>query len=67
MRPSSSSFEACSPTSIGGTTLVQPSRIKSKFAEYDENTAPGVSGHKHESTDEHRLNRTLHGQTAQQM
>ncbi|KAJ2065794.1 Cdc7p-Dbf4p kinase complex regulatory subunit [Coemansia sp. S146] len=65
MRPSSSSFDACSPTSIGGATLVQPSRIKSKFAEYDENTAPGVTGDKHESTEEHHLNRALHSQVQQ--
>ncbi|KAJ2793273.1 hypothetical protein H4S07_007103 [Coemansia furcata] len=63
MRPSSS-FDACSPTSIGGATLVQPSRIKSKI--YDENTAPEATGDKHDQTDERHRNRALHGQ-AQQM
>ncbi|KAJ2028326.1 Cdc7p-Dbf4p kinase complex regulatory subunit [Coemansia sp. S610] len=63
-RPSSSSFDACSPTAIGGATLVQPLRVKPKFgAVFDENTAPGD---KYDSADEHHRNHALHGQ-AQQM
>ncbi|KAJ2491750.1 Cdc7p-Dbf4p kinase complex regulatory subunit [Coemansia sp. RSA 2050] len=63
-RPPSSSFDACSPTAIGGATLVQPPRVKPQFgAAFDENTAPGD---KYESTDEHRLSHALHGH-AQQM
>ncbi|KAJ2884898.1 hypothetical protein IWW38_005378 [Coemansia aciculifera] len=59
------SFEGCSQDSIGGSTLVQPARVKPKFrAAFDENADPGATNtkNKHELVDERHLNRTLHGQ-----